>query len=350
MNEKNELLPCPFCGADAAIQEHEPHAHSVILKSMLPGLPDHPGSFTIECMGAGCNTGLIADTRAEVVAMWNRRAPRQAPDYSPLFARIDEAVENYVRHGAACEFEGQPMIYAATLLEIGNLLGEVAPNKSTAQPLQQEGGKDAPVAFLASPTALSGQEVYLERSHAEASAMISRANGFDTVVTPLFTAPQPSDKLQQASTAQAEPAIRLSPNKVSIPLKIESAGATDACTNCNGFGRDSSEDHYGEDCPVCHGAGSVPVVATPASDVSAAQWISVKDRLPDDNQVVMICGPLPPDVSAHTPRKGWRTLVTLKGDNFLDANGCTRNSATHWMPVPESFYDAAPVAQADGGA
>lgn len=66
---------------------------------------------------------FIAQAQAPVAAM---------PDYSPLFTRIDEAIENYVRHGAVCEFEGQSMIYAATLLEIGNLLGEVAPNKDAA--------------------------------------------------------------------------------------------------------------------------------------------------------------------------------------------------------------------------
>lgn len=66
----------------------------------------------------------IADLRAALA-----KQAEAAPDYSPLFTRIDEAIENYVRHGAICEFEGQPMIYAATLLEIGNLLGEVTPNK-----------------------------------------------------------------------------------------------------------------------------------------------------------------------------------------------------------------------------
>lgn len=50
-------------------------------------------------------------------------------NYEPLFTCIDEALENYVRHGSICDFEGQPMIYASTLLEIANLLGEVAPHK-----------------------------------------------------------------------------------------------------------------------------------------------------------------------------------------------------------------------------
>ena len=70
--DQRDLLPCPFCGGTAAIQEHESHTHSAVLKGI--GVPDHPGSFTIECIGPGCNTGQIADTRAEVMAMWNRRA------------------------------------------------------------------------------------------------------------------------------------------------------------------------------------------------------------------------------------------------------------------------------------
>lgn len=38
--------------------------------------------------------------------------------YQPLLTRITEAFENYERMGQVCEFEGQPMIYASTLLEI----------------------------------------------------------------------------------------------------------------------------------------------------------------------------------------------------------------------------------------
>jgi hypothetical protein len=70
-----ELKPCPFCGASSdriILTEHEAHAHSPMLQAMVPGIPDHPGSWTIEC--GGCNVGMIDDTRAEVVAAWNRRA------------------------------------------------------------------------------------------------------------------------------------------------------------------------------------------------------------------------------------------------------------------------------------
>lgn len=70
----DELSNCPFCGGEAHMEEQEAHAHSDALQALVPGIPDHPGSFTIECCGADCNTGQIADTKAEVIAMWNRRA------------------------------------------------------------------------------------------------------------------------------------------------------------------------------------------------------------------------------------------------------------------------------------
>lgn len=65
------LRPCPFCGQHALLDEHPAHSHAGGIAGFMP---DYPGSFTIECMGKGCNTGQIADTLDEVVAMWNRRA------------------------------------------------------------------------------------------------------------------------------------------------------------------------------------------------------------------------------------------------------------------------------------
>lgn len=73
--QREQLKACPFCGGRAVLQEQEPHSHS---GGMAAFMPDHPGSFTIECARGGCNTGQIADTRAEVVVMWNRRAQVEA--------------------------------------------------------------------------------------------------------------------------------------------------------------------------------------------------------------------------------------------------------------------------------
>ena len=68
----SELKPCPFCGTEQTIEEHEPHQHSASLVAL--GLPEfHPGSFTIAC--PGCECGMIASTREQLVAAWNRRAP-----------------------------------------------------------------------------------------------------------------------------------------------------------------------------------------------------------------------------------------------------------------------------------
>lgn len=70
------LLPCPLCGGAALGIDHPPHKHFFVL------MPDHPGSYTIECVA--CNLGSIADTKAECVAKWNSRATFVPPDARPL--------------------------------------------------------------------------------------------------------------------------------------------------------------------------------------------------------------------------------------------------------------------------
>jgi hypothetical protein len=61
------LLPCPFCGGSALGVDHPPHKHYFV------PMPDHPGSYTIEC--AACNVGLIDDTKEKAEAAWNKRVP-----------------------------------------------------------------------------------------------------------------------------------------------------------------------------------------------------------------------------------------------------------------------------------
>ncbi len=62
----------------------------------------------------------------------------------------------------------------------------------------------------------------------------------------------------------------------------------------------------------------------PSADV--AQWISVKDRLPDDNDRVIAFRPYEAEVSAYRycVARGWslKTSISNKG-------------ITHWMPLPE---------------
>lgn len=65
-----ELLPCPFCGANASGYEIAPHSHSGPLKAH--GIPDHGGSYVIEG-DCNCGSGLIGATQDEVTARWNRR-------------------------------------------------------------------------------------------------------------------------------------------------------------------------------------------------------------------------------------------------------------------------------------
>lgn len=67
-----ELLPCPFCGAEAGVYEIAPHSHSVRLGDFK--MPDHPGSAVVEC---GCGSGLVDDTREAVMSRWNARPSSQ---------------------------------------------------------------------------------------------------------------------------------------------------------------------------------------------------------------------------------------------------------------------------------
>ena len=58
--------------------------------------------------------------------------------------------------------------------------------------------------------------------------------------------------------------------------------------------------------------------------VTVQEWISVKDRLPEDGETVTIC-----------TEKGFVYAGELIGDTwFLDNDSWTEN-VTHWMPMPQ---------------
>lgn len=72
--EREAPAPCPFCGDAAFYHAIEPHEHHMSFGG-LPPLPPSTGSHVIEC--CSCNAGMIADSKAEVFASWDRRTPSQ---------------------------------------------------------------------------------------------------------------------------------------------------------------------------------------------------------------------------------------------------------------------------------
>ncbi|WP_229256769.1 hypothetical protein [Duganella lactea] len=81
--------------------------------------------------------------------------------------------------------------------------------------------------------------------------------------------------------------------------------------------------------------------AQPTTGVGRSGWIDFDTATPAEGQYVVICGIIPPDVKSD--RKGWRTCARYVDGSLLDGNGCTRNSATHWMPMAESVADGGPL-------
>ena len=65
-----ELKACPFCGGEPLIQEHPAHSHSLQIGEWK--MPDHPGSWTIECVK--CNCGMIDESCDAALRAWNTRA------------------------------------------------------------------------------------------------------------------------------------------------------------------------------------------------------------------------------------------------------------------------------------
>ena len=61
-----------------------------------------------------------------------------------------------------------------------------------------------------------------------------------------------------------------------------------------------------------------------SNGVTVQEWISVKDRLPDDDEVVIIC-----------TDKNFVYAGELIGDTWFLDNDSWTATVTHWMPLPE---------------
>ena len=62
--------------------------------------------------------------------------------------------------------------------------------------------------------------------------------------------------------------------------------------------------------------------------VTVQEWISVKDRLPDDDEVVIIC-----------TDKNFVYAGELIGDTWFLDNDSWTATVTHWMPLPPAPED-----------
>lgn len=87
-------LPCAHCGCEPMLEEHPAHSHSAALLAIVPGLPDHPRSWTIECPTSGC-VALIGDTCANVIEAWNRRVAFKATIAKNAAVRFDNKVTSW---------------------------------------------------------------------------------------------------------------------------------------------------------------------------------------------------------------------------------------------------------------
>jgi Lar family restriction alleviation protein len=109
------LLPCPFCGGEPVAYEIPPHTHK-----FATFMPDHPGSFVIEC---SCGIGLIHENKDTVIAAWNRRALRPEGVWVPV-----EIDSNWIANYA--EKSGQKLIPTYVLRQQIQWMLDAAPGRS----------------------------------------------------------------------------------------------------------------------------------------------------------------------------------------------------------------------------
>ena len=95
-----------------------------------------------------------------------------------------------------------------------------------------------------------------------------------------------------------------------------------AANKCHSFMSCAECDHYGEHDGNCRNTYIAESLI--AHGVTVQEWISVKDRLPKDDEIVIIC-----------TEKGFVYAGELIGDAWFLDNDSWTESVTHWMPLPE---------------
>lgn len=61
-----KLKPCPFCGAEAMLEEIQPHEHIMV------NLPPYHGGAFVEC--TKCTAIVSGINKEDAIETWNRRA------------------------------------------------------------------------------------------------------------------------------------------------------------------------------------------------------------------------------------------------------------------------------------
>lgn len=82
-----------------------------------------------------------------------------------------------------------------------------------------------------------------------------------------------------------------------------------------------------------------------------SEWISVKDRLPEDDERVIICATIivgDPYATHSTVRRGIETTKFISGKDGHYFCTLANWHVTHWMPLPEPPGFNLPAEESEG--